>query len=177
MRFVQLTLTDEQAALTHQALIARLNDPAELASDEEEEKKLREALSSLVYFFWDINEHPEKYGPTGEVRATLGRLIRRKGPSQPKPNKRKRAQLRAQQRQGGQKRTRAQRREEAKAYNEARERMEADEAEAERIHEENKARAEALLKAETLAQAELDELLTLLDMAPVVQAAEALRAA
>jgi hypothetical protein len=56
------------------------------------------------------------------ARAIKARFKPLAGPAQPKPNERKRAQLRS---QGAQKRTRAEKRELARIFNEAREAAEA----------------------------------------------------
>lgn len=112
MRFVQLVLTDTQVGLLKGATQNAVTD----AGGEQEATQ----LASLVFFLDAVETNPDAFPVTapGMRRAIRKSISRAKGPAQTKPNKRKRAQLRA---QGGQKRTRAQKRAEALAYNAERE--------------------------------------------------------
>jgi hypothetical protein len=112
MRFVQVVLTDTQVGLLKGATQNAITD----AGNEQEATQ----LASLVYFLEAVEVNPDAFPVTGTaLRRTIRKSIARaKGPAQPRPNKRKRAQLRA---QGSQKRTRAQKRIEALAYNAERE--------------------------------------------------------
>ena len=123
MQYVQVVITDDHAGLLWQALgnaIADAADPAE-----------HDQIRQLADFFMVVQGRPDAFPVTdpGMRRSIKKRMSRLKGPAQPKPNKRKRAQLRA---QGGQKRTRDQKREAAELYNLDREAVLA-QAEAERI--------------------------------------------
>jgi hypothetical protein len=112
MQYVQLVLTDVQAGL-----LAKAAGNARLATEDEVEQG---QFGALMDFLYAVEAQPARFPVTmpGMRRAIKKRIARTKGPAQPKPNKRKRAQLRA---QGGQKRTRAQKRAEALAYNAERE--------------------------------------------------------
>lgn len=110
MHYVQLVLTESQVSL-----LAGAAKNAMLDSENDQE---REQLAGLVDFLYAVEANPTAFPiRTPEMaRSIRKRMSRLKGPSQPKPNKRKRAQLRS---QSGQKRDRAARREAARIYNEA----------------------------------------------------------
>ena len=109
MQYVGLTLTDSQVSLVRASLMNAETD----AVDEVE----RGQLQGLVMFFAAIEQNPAAFPPPPAMaRAIRKRLSRMKGSPQPKPNKRKRAQLRS---QSGQKRTRAEKREAARIQREA----------------------------------------------------------
>lgn len=112
MQYVQLVLTDSQVGLVANAVRNAMLDT--------EQELEREQLAILADFFYAVEANPERFPVTEPKmrRSIKKRVARVKGPSQPKPNKRKRAQLRS---QGAQKRTRAQKREIARVFNEARE--------------------------------------------------------
>lgn len=108
MRYVQLVLTDSQAGL-----VATAAKNASLDAEGVEQ----EQLVALADFFTAVETNPDGFPVTEPMRSAIRkRLSRTRGPAQPKPNKRKRAQLRS---QGHQKRTRAEKREAARLYNEA----------------------------------------------------------
>ena len=110
MHYVQLTLTDSQVGL-----LAGAAKNAALDSENEQE---REQLFALVDFLYAVEANPTAF-PVRDprmARSIKKRMARLKGPTQPKPNKRKRAQLRS---QSGQKRNRAQRKALVAAFNEA----------------------------------------------------------
>lgn len=111
MQYVQLVLTDSQVGLVANAVRNAMLDT--------EQELEREQLAMLADFFYAVEANPAGFPVrTPEmVRSIKKRISRLKGPSQPRPNKRKRAQLRS---QGAQKRTRAQKREAARLFNEAR---------------------------------------------------------
>ena len=111
MQYVQLVLTDSQAGLV--ATVVR-----NAALDYEGGSVMRTQLDHLADFFSAVEENPAAFPITdpGMARSIRKRIARMKGPSQPKPNKRKRAQLRS---QGAQKRTRAEKREAARMQREA----------------------------------------------------------
>lgn len=108
MRYVQLVLTDSQVGL-----LAAAAGNARLASEDGTEQA---QLGALMDFLYAVEAHPDLFPitDTGMRRSIKKRIARTKGPAQPKPNPRKRAQLQA---QGGQKRTRAMKRIEAAKYN------------------------------------------------------------
>jgi len=173
-------LTEDQAELTHQALIAFLNSPVGSFSEHEvEESEVRKQLSELVYFFSEVVEHPEAFG----LRTALEtkRIIRQakpvRGPMQPK-SRRKRNQKN---RMSFEKRTRRQRSEEAAAWNDAVQTMEAEKAEAEQIrNDEMKARIdrfETLLKNDNLDAEHVQELMDLLGYPQIAERARELRLA
>jgi hypothetical protein len=133
VRYVQLILTTSQVGL-----LAVAAGNARLASDNEIEQGQLGALMDFLYY---VDAQPEGFPVTdsGMRRSINKRIARVKGPAQPTPNKRKRAQLRS---QGAQKRTRAQKRVEAAVFNQAREA--ALEAQAIEAGLEARARAESL---------------------------------
>lgn len=109
MRYVQLVLTESQAALTARALsnsVVDNDDPTE-----------REQLTALADFFYAVEANPAAF-PVKTVamtRAIKKRVARMKGtPPASKTNVRKHTQER---KQGFQKRTRAERRAAIAAYN------------------------------------------------------------
>lgn len=125
MHYVQLVLTESQAALTARALsnsVVDNDDPTE-----------REQLTQLADFFYAVEANPAAFPvkTPAMTRAIKKRVSRMKGaPTSRKPNVRKRTQER---KQGFQKRTRWERREEVAAHNSAFEAAQA-RLEAEREH-------------------------------------------
>lgn len=113
MQYVQLVLTDSQAGLVATAV-------RNAALDYEGGSVTRVQLDHLADFFTAVEENPGGFPVTEPKmrRSIRKRISRTRGPAQPKPNKRKRAQLRS---QGHQKRTRAQKQEIARIFNQARE--------------------------------------------------------
>lgn len=110
MHYVGLTLTDFQVGM-----LAGAAKNAALDSENDQE---REQLFALVDFLYAVEANPIAFPVRDKrmARAIKKRVSRMAGPSQPKPNKRKRAQLRS---QSGQKRNRAERKALVAAFNEA----------------------------------------------------------
>lgn len=169
-------LTDEQALLVHQALIAFLNsEPGSLSEQELEEARIREKLSELVFFFSQVVEHPEQFKLRS--RDDNMRIIRAarpiKGPAQPQSRRKPKSANK-------QKRSRAMKRAEALEWNEARERTEADMREAEEAYEEEKQRIinrfESIAGKETIRAEELQEVLELFGSPEAAERARELRA-
>jgi hypothetical protein len=159
-------LTEAQATLVHQALIAFLNTPeGNLSENPGEETLIRKELSELVYFFSEVVEHPEGFGLRSE-KATQA-IIRenrrsQKGPAQPQSGRNKR-KARQEARQGGHKQRRKQRREYAEQQKEAMAKMEADLKEAQEAYEAAQKklvdRFEALATKDTLTNEEVQEVI------------------
>lgn len=176
-------LTDEQAVLVHQALLAFLNTPeGDLSENPAEEMRVKQMLSELVFFFSTVVEHPEQFGLRSKddnKRIIRAHKAGTKGPAQPKSqrNKRKARQAR---RTGAAKRRRKENRENLQNYNEAVQRMEADRKEAEEAYEAAKQRFidrfESLAKKETLSNEELQEVLELFGSPEAAERVRELRA-
>lgn len=162
---VHPVLTDNQAELVHQALIAFLNSPeGQLASDPAEEVQIKQQLSELVFFFDAVVAHPENFGLRSvEDTKRIARAHKSniKGPAQPKSQRGKR-KLRQATRMGTAKRRRAGRKWEAQQYNEALARLEAKQAEAaDRQKRETQSqvdRFETLAKKDTLTNEQVQEI-------------------
>lgn len=108
MRYIQVVLTDSQAGLVATAAMNASFDA---------EGVEKQQLAALADFFTAVEANPDAFPVTEPMRSSIRkRLSRTRGPAQPKPNKRKRAQLRS---QGGQKRSRAEKRELARIQREA----------------------------------------------------------
>lgn len=176
---VHPVLTEDQAGLTHQALIAFLNAPeGSLSSDPVEEVHVRKALSELVYFFDSVVAHPEAFG----VRSVLEtkRLIRAakpvKGPAKAS-GRRRRGQR--QNGRGQRKKNSRATRTEAEKYNEAVAKIAAERAEAEQDHTDEMKRridrSNELLLKDSLSTEELQELLDILGFPNVAEAARLMR--
>jgi len=165
-QLVHPILTEEQAGLVHQALIALLNTPeGDLSTDPGEEHMVKNKISELVYFFNEVVDHPEKFG-LRSVEDTK-RLIRAhksmaKGPAQPRSRRNKR-KARQEARQGGHKQRRKERKEMAAAQREAVRKVEADMREAEEAYQEAQRkyveRFETLAAKDVLSNEELQEVI------------------
>jgi hypothetical protein len=170
-------LTEEQAGLVHQALIAALNAPPEsYSADEDEEQRVRNQFSELVYFFAEVVDHPEAFG----VRSALEvkRMLRGMKPKRGKPlNKRKRRQRT---RPSWEKRTNAQKRAEAEEFNRARQIMEDEAKEAEAANNEEQLRRierfNELIVKDELRTEEFQEALELLGYENISEAVRLRRA-
>lgn len=160
---VHPVLTDEQALLIHQCLVARNTDPEVLSEDEGEEARLRRELADLTTFFYALTEHPENFQLRS--RDDAKRIIRAakpvRGPAQPgrKP-KRKRTQER---KQSFKRRTRAQKKVDAVGWNEAVQIMQREQEEAEEAYAEAMKKAverfESIARKEAITSEELQEVL------------------
>jgi hypothetical protein len=166
MELVHPILTEAQATLVHQALIAFLNTPeGNLSENPGEETLLRKELSELVYFFSEVTEHPEGFGLRSEkdTQAIIRENKRsQKGPAQPASgrNKRKARQAR---RQGGHRQRRQDRKVYAEQQREALQKLEAEAKEAQEAYEAAQKklidRFEALAKKDTLSNEEVQEVI------------------
>jgi hypothetical protein len=179
---VHPVLTEDQAQLVHQALIAFLNLPEgshgssiDPEMNQLEDKQVRDMLSELVYFFSNVVDHPESFGVRSAMETK--RLIRAAKPvrGEAKPRRRKRQTGRGQRK----KNSRATR-EEAEAYNEAVRKIEAERLEAEQNNSEEMVkrieRSNELLVRDDLSNEELQELLEILGFGNVAEAARLMRA-
>lgn len=176
---VNPVLTEDQAVMVHQALIAFLNTPeGNLSGDEQEEQRVRGELSELVYYFSNVVDHPEAFG----VRSALEtkRLLRAVKPQKgvAKQSSRRRRGNR-QTGRGQRKRNTRATRAEAEAWNEAVRKVEADKAEMEQAHnDEMKKRIDRyneLLVLDSLTNEQLQELLDIMGYANVAEGARLMR--
>lgn len=180
---VQPILTEEQALLVHQALIALLNTPpGELSTSPDEETSVKQQLSELVYFFSTVVEHPEKFqlrSPEDNQRIIRAAKRAAKGPAQPQSRRNRRKA-----RQAERTRTAKARRKEAKymaeEHNRALRIFEAEQKEAEEAYEAERERIidrfESIAGKETIRAEELQEVLELFGSPEAAERARELRA-
>ena len=176
-------LTQEQALLIHQALIARNIDPEPLSEQELEEARLRREIADLTTFFSHAVEHPEDFPlrSNADNKRVLRSVKPFKRPAQPASGRNKR-KARQERRLGAAKRRRKENRENREAYNEAvkinaAEQLEAQE-DFQREVERRKARFESIAMKERVTNEELQEVLELFGAPPdAIERINELRAA
>jgi type IV secretory pathway VirB10-like protein len=156
VQFVQIVLTDEQAALVAKGLPLALSNTTPEEWETNDPETTEADVQSLAMFFAGVATEPSRFPVTGRMAGRLKKASRAaKGPAQPQSRRRKRSQ-------GQQKRDRAARKEAVDAYNAARERYEQDVKEMEEAHAERVAQIEAMLAQKSLQHEELVELFALL---------------
>ena len=166
-------LTQEQALLIHQCLVARNIDPEPLSEHDVEEARLRREIADLTTFFSHAYEHPEDFPlrSTADNKRVLRSVKPFKGPAQPKSGRNKRKE-RQERRMGAAKRRRKENRDNREAYNEAVKITQAEQLEAQEDYqrevERRKARFESIAMKEKVSNEELQEVLELFGAPPEV---------